>query len=107
MIAERFATRTQAEWAEVFEGTDACVAAIIPISEAKDHPHLKAREVYVERDGLLQPAPAPRFSRTRAQPDLAAVGAGGRRHPRGADGLGDPGRRRPDRQRRRRTGLKA
>ncbi len=66
VIAERFATRTQAEWAEVFEGTDACVAAIIPISEAKDHPHLKAREVYVERDGLLQPAPAPRFSRTQA-----------------------------------------
>jgi alpha-methylacyl-CoA racemase len=66
LIAERFATRTQAEWAEVFEGTDACVAAIIPISEAKDHPHLKARDVYVERDGLLQPAPAPRFSRTRA-----------------------------------------
>ena len=68
VIAERFATRTQAEWAEVFEGTDACVAAIIPISEAKDHPHLKAREMYVERDGLLQPAPAPRFSRTAAEP---------------------------------------
>ncbi len=66
VIAERFATRTQAEWAEVFEGTDACVAAIIPISEAKDHPHMKAREVYVERDGLLQPTPAPRFSRTSA-----------------------------------------
>jgi len=66
VIAERFATRTQAEWAELFEGTDACVAAIIPISEAKDHPHLKAREVYVEHDGLLQPAPAPRFSRTES-----------------------------------------
>ena len=65
LIAERFATRTQDEWAEVFEGTDACVAAVRPISEAKDHPHLQAREVYVERDGLLQPAPAPRFSRTR------------------------------------------
>ncbi len=64
LIAERFATRTQAEWAEVFEGSDACVAAIIPISEAKDHPHMKARGVYVERDGLVQPAPAPRFSRT-------------------------------------------
>ena len=66
VIADRFATRTQAEWAEVFEGTDACVAAIIPISEAKDHPHLKARAVYVERDGVLQPAPAPRFSRTES-----------------------------------------
>jgi alpha-methylacyl-CoA racemase len=66
LIAERFATRTQAEWAELFEGTDACVAAIIPLSEAKDHPHLRAREVYVERDGMVQPAPAPRFSRTRS-----------------------------------------
>jgi alpha-methylacyl-CoA racemase len=66
LIAERFATRTQAEWAELFEGTDACVAAIIPISEARDHPHMRAREVYVERDGLLQPSPAPRFSRTGA-----------------------------------------
>jgi alpha-methylacyl-CoA racemase len=64
LIAERFATRTQAEWAEVFEGTDACVAAVIPVSEAKNHPHMRAREVYVERDGLVQPAPAPRFSRT-------------------------------------------
>ncbi len=71
VIADRFATRTQAEWAEVFEGTDACVAAIIPISEAKDHPHLKAREVYVERDGVLQPAPAPRFSRT--EPSLTSA----------------------------------
>ncbi|MGZ8744799.1 MAG: CoA transferase, partial [Nocardioides sp.] len=63
-ITERFASRTQAEWAELFEGTDACVAAIIPISEAKDHPHLAARGVFVERDGMVQPAPAPRFSRT-------------------------------------------
>ena len=66
LIADTFATRTQAEWVEVFEGTDACVAGIIPISEAAEHPHLKAREVYVERDGLLQPGPAPRFSRTQA-----------------------------------------
>ena len=63
-IAEAFATRTQAEWAEVFEGTDACVAAIVPLSEAMDHPHMAAREVFVERDGVRQPAPAPRFSRT-------------------------------------------
>jgi alpha-methylacyl-CoA racemase len=78
VIAERFATRTQAEWARVFEGTDACVAAIIPISEAKDHPHLTAREVFLERDGLLQPAPAPRFSRTQSSltsPPAAQAGA--------------------------------
>ncbi len=78
LIADTFATRTQAEWVEVFEGTDACVAGIIPISEAAEHPHLKAREVYVERDGLLQPSPAPRFSRTRAtltSPPSAEAGA--------------------------------
>ena len=64
-FAARFKERSQAEWAEVFEGTDACVAAVIPLREAVHHPHMAAREVYVERDGVLQPAPAPRFDRTR------------------------------------------
>ena len=41
------------------------MAGVIPISEAAEHPHLKARETYVVRDGMLQPSPAPRFSRTR------------------------------------------
>ncbi|MDP3969416.1 MAG: CaiB/BaiF CoA-transferase family protein [Nocardioides sp.] len=66
LFTERFASRTQAEWTEVFEGTDACVAAIIPITEAADHPHMKARGVFVEHEGLLQPVPAPRFSRTES-----------------------------------------
>jgi alpha-methylacyl-CoA racemase len=65
-IAETFATRTQAEWSEVFEGTDACVAPILPLSEAMEHPHMAAREVFVDRDGVRQPQPAPRFSRTTA-----------------------------------------
>lgn len=64
LIAETFATRTQTEWVGVFEGTDACVAGIIPLSEARHHPHMAAREVFVEHEGLVQPAPAPRFSRT-------------------------------------------
>ena len=64
LITEAFAARTQAEWAEVFEGTDACVAGILPLTEAVKHPHLAAREVYVEHEGVRQPAPAPRFSRT-------------------------------------------
>jgi alpha-methylacyl-CoA racemase len=76
LIADTFRTRTQAEWVEVFEGTDACVAGIIPISEAVDHPHMKARGVLVERDGLVQPAPAPRFSRTVAGIGRAAENAG-------------------------------
>ena len=65
-VARAFRTRTQAEWVEVFEGTDACVAGVLPLSEAPTHPHLAAREVFVERDGVVQPAPAPRFSRTTA-----------------------------------------
>ena len=65
-LTRRFRERTQAEWAEVFDGTDACVAPVVPLSEAPHHPHLAARGTFVERDGLTQPAPAPRFSRTGA-----------------------------------------
>ena len=66
VIATRFKQKTQAEWAAIFDGTDACVAPILPMSEAVDHPHIKERGVFVEHDGLVQPAPAPRFSRTEA-----------------------------------------
>ncbi|WP_308290235.1 CaiB/BaiF CoA-transferase family protein [Mumia sp. zg.B53] len=65
-LAARFAERTQAEWAEVFEGTDACVAPVVPMRDAPQHPHLAARGTYVEHDGVVQAAPAPRFSRTPA-----------------------------------------
>ncbi len=65
-IADSFARRTQAEWAEVFEGTEGCVAPVLPLSEAMEHPHMAAREVFVEHAGVRQPAPAPRFSRTTA-----------------------------------------
>lgn len=64
VFTETFASRTQAEWIEIFEGTDACVAGIVPISEAVRHPHLVARETFVEAHGMVQPQPAPRFSRT-------------------------------------------
>jgi alpha-methylacyl-CoA racemase len=66
VIAARFKERTQAEWSEVFDATDACVAPILPMSEAVHHPHLAARGTFVEKEGLVQPAPAPRFSRTEA-----------------------------------------
>jgi len=62
LFAERFASRTQAEWTEVFAGTDSCVAPVLPMAEAPDHPHLAARGTYAETDGVVQPAPAPRFS---------------------------------------------
>jgi alpha-methylacyl-CoA racemase len=65
-LAARFRERTQAAWAEVFDGTDACVAPVLPPSQAARHPQLSAREVYVDRAGFLEPAPAPRFSRTPA-----------------------------------------
>jgi alpha-methylacyl-CoA racemase len=65
-LTARFKERTQAEWAEVFDGTDACVAPVVPLSDAPRHPHLAARGTFVERDGVAQPAPAPRFSRTAA-----------------------------------------
>ena len=68
VLTKRFREKTQAEWAAVFEGTEACCTPILPLSEAAEHPHLKARATYVSSDGILQPAPAPRFSRT--QPTL-------------------------------------
>ncbi|MFC8506516.1 CaiB/BaiF CoA transferase family protein [Streptomyces sp. NPDC057411] len=63
-IAARFRTRTRAEWTAVFEGTDACVAPVLSLREAPGHPHLAARGTFVEHEGLVQPAPAPRFSAT-------------------------------------------
>lgn len=65
-IAARFRQRTQQEWTGVFEGTDACVSPVLPLTEASRHPHLAARHTYVDRGGVVQPAPAPRFSRTPA-----------------------------------------
>ena len=65
-IAARFRERTQHEWTDVFEGTDACVSPVLPLTEAARHPHLAARHTYVDRGGVVQPAPAPRFSRTPA-----------------------------------------
>ncbi|HVK28128.1 MAG TPA: CaiB/BaiF CoA-transferase family protein [Nocardioides sp.] len=66
LIASTFLTKTRDEWCAIFDGTDACVAPILKISEAKDHPHIKAREIFVEHEGIVQPQPAPRFSRTTA-----------------------------------------
>ncbi|WP_415853136.1 CaiB/BaiF CoA transferase family protein, partial [Streptomyces albus] len=64
LIADRFASRPRAEWTEVFQDTDACVAPVLSLTEAPAHPHLAARGTYLEHDGLIQPAPAPRFSAT-------------------------------------------
>ncbi len=65
-FAAVFRTRTRSEWVDVFAGSDACVAPVLTMSEAVQHPHVAARSTIVEVDGVLQPAPAPRFSRTRS-----------------------------------------
>jgi alpha-methylacyl-CoA racemase len=65
-LTEVFATRTRAEWDAVFDGSDACVAPVLTVAEAAEHPHLAARGTYVEHAGVVQPAPAPRFSATPA-----------------------------------------
>ncbi len=63
-LEETFLTRSCDEWCTLLEGTDACFAPVLTLDEAPEHPHLKARGTYVEIDGLVQPAPAPRFSRS-------------------------------------------
>lgn len=60
-FAARFAERSQEEWTKAFSGTDACVAPVRTMTEAPADPHLAARGTYVTVDGVLQPAPAPRF----------------------------------------------
>jgi alpha-methylacyl-CoA racemase len=68
-----FATRTRDEWASVFAGTDACVAPVLTPAEAPGHPHNRARSVFVDVDGVPQPAPAPRFARTPADSPSSPV----------------------------------
>jgi alpha-methylacyl-CoA racemase len=64
VLAAKFRARTRDEWARLFANTDACVAPVLQWDEAVHHPHLAARGTFVEIDGIVQPAPAPRFSRT-------------------------------------------
>jgi alpha-methylacyl-CoA racemase len=71
-FAAVFAERTRDEWCRVFEGSDACVAPVLGFSEAPGHPQHRARESFVEFDGVVQPAPAPRFSGTPSRISRAA-----------------------------------
>lgn len=72
-MAAVFATRTMAQWTEVFDGTDACVTPVLTWSEALEHPHLSSRGVFTRLDGVDQPRPAPHFSRTPAIQPVAAT----------------------------------
>ncbi len=76
VIGEAFLTRTRDEWAVHFEGSDACVTPVLSPWEAPEHPHHVARGSFVEIDGIIQPAPAPRFSRTPAATPVGPDAAG-------------------------------
>jgi alpha-methylacyl-CoA racemase len=65
-LAAMFAAGTRQEWTDRFAGVDACVTPVLSLAEAAAHPHLRERETFVDADGLTQPAPAPRLSRTPA-----------------------------------------
>lgn len=65
-LAQIVRTRSRDDWAALFEGTDACVTPVLSLDEAARHPHAQARGAFVDVGGVVQPAPAPRFSRTPA-----------------------------------------
>jgi alpha-methylacyl-CoA racemase len=66
-LAAVIAGKTQAQWCEIMEGTDVCFAPVLNLVDAAQHPANVARNTYIEVDGMTQPAPAPRFSRTPAE----------------------------------------
>jgi alpha-methylacyl-CoA racemase len=63
-LTEIFKSKTRDEWCEIMEGTDVCFAPVLSMGEAPKHPHNVERGTFVELNGIVQPAPAPRFSRT-------------------------------------------
>ena len=64
VLEEKFKTKSRDEWTSLLEGRDVCFAPVLDMKEAPRHPHLKARGTFLEIEGVVQPAPAPRFSRT-------------------------------------------
>ena len=75
-LTRLFLTKTRDEWCALMEGTDVCFAPVLDLGEAPGHPHNVARGTYVEFDGVTQPAPAPRFSRTESEIRSGAALAG-------------------------------
>ena len=75
-LTELFKTKSRTEWCELMEHTDVCFAPVLTMSEAVAHPHNRERETFVEFDGVVQPAPAPRFSRTKPLITLPPARAG-------------------------------
>jgi alpha-methylacyl-CoA racemase len=66
-VAAQFLTRSRSDWEDRFAGSDACVSPVLGMGEAPDHPHHRARETFVEVDGVAQPGPGPRFDRTQGE----------------------------------------
>lgn len=79
-LAEVFATRSRDEWCAVLEGTEACFAPVLSMTEAPNHPHNKARATFVDAGGVVQPAPAPRFDRTGSELPRPAPAVGANSH---------------------------
>jgi alpha-methylacyl-CoA racemase len=75
-IARVIATQTRDHWDKIMEGTDVCYAPVLSLTEAPNHAHNKARATFIEVDGVVQPAPAPRFSRTKPEVQGSAPTAG-------------------------------
>jgi alpha-methylacyl-CoA racemase len=76
-LTKTFKSKTREDWCKIMEGTDICFAPILTMAEAPKHPHMAARGVFVERHGVTQPAPAPRFTRTPSnirEPEVADIG---------------------------------
>src|SRR5262249_30645521 len=71
-----FKSRTREEWCARFEGVETCFAPVLSLREAPHHPHARARAVFIERGGVVQPAPAPRFSRTPTTPGAVPARSG-------------------------------
>jgi alpha-methylacyl-CoA racemase len=65
-LADVFKTKNRAEWCALMEGTDVCFAPVLDWDEAPQHPHNQARETFIDIAGVIQPAPAPRFSHSKA-----------------------------------------
>ncbi|WP_321893417.1 CaiB/BaiF CoA transferase family protein [Paraburkholderia tropica] len=75
-LAARFAQKTRAEWAAVFDDTDACVSPVLGLDEAAGHAHIASRGTFIELNGMWQPAPAPRFGRTPGEARPATCSPG-------------------------------
>ncbi|HBW84089.1 MAG TPA: carnitine dehydratase [Gammaproteobacteria bacterium] len=75
-LIEIFKTKTRQQWCDIMEGTDVCFAPVLDLKEAPNHPHNIDRKAFVELDGVVQPAPAPRFSRTQGEIQGPAAIAG-------------------------------